>query len=119
MQTLDGDSVLPVQHAASRGPRGGLQPEQLLLAAILEDAVDAYLERGEVRSGRRRGALTAVETWFAEDEPSAPFSFTYVCQALGLEPSAVRAALARRRNRATERSMRSSRPPSARRPGRR
>jgi len=57
-----------------------------------------YLE--EVPTMRRRPstAMLAVESWFASNDTAFPFTFLNVCDALGLEASAVRRALAHRRH---------------------
>ena len=62
-----------------------------LMMAILEDAIRNYLGRG----GRLR---TEAEYWVTIGSRRSPFSFTVVCETLGLEPDAARAALKRMRS---------------------
>jgi hypothetical protein len=68
------------------------------MAAILEDAIHAYLREDHRRSREMRAAASAAEAWFAADGSPALFPFEYVCDVLGLDASAVRSALRRRRN---------------------
>ncbi len=67
------------------------------MAAILEDAIHAYLREDYRRSHERRAAASAAEAWFAADGSPALFPFEYVCDVLGLDATAVRSALQRRR----------------------
>jgi hypothetical protein len=69
-------------------------PEQRLMAAVLEDAIDVY-RHGRV--GTRRRLARDTEAWFRADDRSWPFSFVRICEALRLDPHAVRAALAQER----------------------
>jgi DNA-binding transcriptional ArsR family regulator len=61
-----------------------------LMLAILEDGIRSYLSPvGRIRS--------EAEYWVMAGRQRSPFSFTVVCETLGLEPDAVRAALRRLR----------------------
>jgi len=63
-----------------------------LMLAILEDGIRSYLSPvGRIRS--------EAEYWVTAGRQRSPFSFTVVCETLGLEPEAVRAALDRLRSR--------------------
>lgn len=82
-----------------------------LMLAVLEDAIRAYLSR-EPR------ARMEAEQWVLSRQRRSVFSFAVVCETLGLEHKAVRAAL--RRLRAQEVSPDSiprSRPNARRRSG--
>lgn len=59
-----------------------------LMLAVLEDAIRCVL-------GARSAARTEAEGWFESSRTTWPFSFTVVCQTLGLDPDAVRAAVRR------------------------
>jgi len=78
-------------------PVGGGEPRsaeytglKALMLAVLEDGIVSYLTRGGVERAE-------AETWVAGRSRRSPFSFPVVCETLGLEPSAVRAALQRLR----------------------
>jgi len=61
-----------------------------LMLAVLEDAIRAYL------SHEPRARMEA-EQWVLSRQRRSVFSFAVVCETLGLEPKAVRAALRRLR----------------------
>lgn len=86
----DVDPILPEQFADRR--RGAFLPEQRLMAAVLEDALNTR-RRGPHATGRSPRLLYAeVRRWFASNDVQWPFSFVNVCHGLGLDPSAVRTA---------------------------
>src|SRR2546428_2040316 len=61
-----------------------------LMLAVLEDGINSYLHgKGRVRA--------EAEHWVMTVRRHSPFSFAVVCETLGLEPQAVRAALRRMR----------------------
>ena len=71
------------RHSLLGGIRG-------LLLAVLEDGIRSYLsEVPEIRA--------EAEYWVSSGRSRSPFSFVVICETLGLEPSAVRSALARLR----------------------
>jgi hypothetical protein len=61
-----------------------------LMLAVLEDAIRSYLST-ELR------ARSEAEGWVSSRQRRSVFSFIVVCETLGLEPKAVRAALRRLR----------------------
>lgn len=61
-----------------------------LMLAVLEDAIRSYLSP-ETR------ARAEAEGWVSSRQRHSVFSFVVVCETLGLEPKAVRAALRRLR----------------------
>ena len=61
-----------------------------LLLAVLEDGIRSYLSPvGEIRR--------EAEYWVNSSRAQSPFCFVVICETLGLEPGAVRHALARMR----------------------
>ena len=83
-----------------------------LMLAVLEDGIRSYLSPvGRIRS--------EAEYWVTAKKQGSPFSFTVVCETLGLEAQAVREALERMRkkNLAPRHAIRRSRP-NVRRDGR-
>jgi len=83
-----------------------------LMLAILEDGIRSYLSPiTRIR--------TEAEYWVTSTRQRSPFSFNVVCEILGLEPDAVRAALQRMRERnvSPRRALGRSRP-NVRRTGR-
>ncbi len=90
-------------------PQTGLK---VLMQAVLEEGVRNYLGRG----ARLRAE---AECWVASPQQHSPFAFCVVCETLGLEPSAVRVALRRLREKhlSARRVLRRTRP-NVRRPAR-
>jgi hypothetical protein len=69
-----------------------------LMTAVLEDGIRNYCGR----IGWRRAE---AEAWIRSNRRT-PFSFVVVCEALGLEPDAVRRALPRLRQQPSRRRLR-------------
>ena len=83
-----------------------------LMLAILEDGIRSFLSPVT----RVRGE---AEYWVSSGRSRSPFSFAVVCETLGLEPDAVRAALQRlREKKITPRRALSRSRPNVRRTGR-
>lgn len=81
-------------------PIGGGEPRhgrytgtKALMLAVLDNGIQSYLSP----AARLR---TEAELWVTSKQQRSPFCFTVICETLGLEPDAVRAAL--RRWRATK-----------------
>jgi hypothetical protein len=88
--TRDDDlSVMRLQTVTGGEPRTGqLTGTKALMLAVLEDGIRSFL------SGSRLLASEA-EFWIYSRCRQSPFSFTVVCEVLGLDPDAVRKTLKR------------------------
>ncbi len=66
------------------------KPELALMVAVLEDAIACY--NGSVRARRENPILLRRQArlWFQSSDWKAPFSFNNICDALALDPVAVR-----------------------------
>jgi hypothetical protein len=84
------ETVLPSQFFNVQ-TRGTLQPEKRLMLAVLEDAVGLYVRVPQL--------VPETEAWIQADDRTWPYSFVNLCDALGLDRTAVRAALRRQRER--------------------
>lgn len=94
-------------------PRGGAYTgTKALMVAVLEDGIRSYLSPvARVRA--------EAECWIGARRHRSPFSFGVVCETLGLQPDAVRAALRRlRAHRVSPRRAVKRTRPNVRRPGR-
>ena len=72
-------------------------PEQHLMAAVLQQAVDDLRLGQSSRDDRQRHTdswLTDLEAWFADHDARRPFSFENICVNLGVDADAIREALA-------------------------
>jgi hypothetical protein len=87
-QVVAGGSV-----AGGEPRRGEYTGTKALLLAVLEDGIRTYC-------GRPGPLRTEAQSWVRSNRRGA-FSFTVICETLGLEPDAVRQALARLGNQST------------------
>jgi hypothetical protein len=79
----------PARPADLAGERAST-PEQRLMRAVLDDALDVVLDP-RPHLGRRDRALRGdAERWLAEDDREWPFSFVNVCEALAIDPVRLR-----------------------------
>jgi len=87
------DILLPSQFMTKdeEGLNGG---ERRLMAAILSDGVESYLEQASFYIKGLSTRVDAIE-WVETQDLSYVFSFDNVCTALGIDPSYLRLGLAR------------------------
>lgn len=87
------DAILPAQFYAGRGSQHWT-PEQRLCHAILTDAVEVLrLRTAAVLDVKQRVLVMDTLTWLRATDYEWPFSFVNLCDALGLDVDATRAAL--------------------------
>lgn len=86
---MDADELLHLVSFKGGEPRTGQYTgTKALMLAVLEDGIRSYLgPAGRVR--------TEAERWITTGKGRSPFSFITICETLGLEPDAVRRALAK------------------------
>jgi hypothetical protein len=92
--SLLGSDVLASEQFAETFRRSQhLEPEKALLLAVLEDAVDCFLEyyAAENRIGKWR--FHEAEEWIMQSGNDWFFSFENVCELLGLDPEYLRRGL--------------------------
>jgi hypothetical protein len=75
--------------------RISLEPEKRLMLAILEDAVQCFQNNGFAQSVRGGRIFQEAKKWIVDADREWVFSFENVCEALGLNPTYVRAGLSR------------------------
>ena len=90
------DMLAPDQFYATLKPSRFVDPERRLMAALLEDAVSC-LTRDPLRSShRQRKCLEEAQEWVsAADSEDWIFSFSNVCETLGLDADYLRRGLNR------------------------
>jgi hypothetical protein len=84
------DLLLASQHF---GPRGKQSPEQKLMIAVLQDALDCLEKYRSATKSHECRLLHETRQWFLADEPAWPYSFECICLTLDLDASAVRRRL--------------------------
>ena len=72
-----------------------LQPEKRLLLAVLEGAVSDFQKYATALTGRARRLFADADAWFESTRCEDPLDFEGICQALGFDPSFIRAGLRR------------------------
>ncbi len=67
-----------------------LEPEKVLLLAVLEDAIHCYRKFAYVRDRAGSAQFSDVERWIMGGGREWIFAFETVCELLGLDPDYVR-----------------------------
>jgi hypothetical protein len=78
---LDPQAVMPVQFHAQPATR----PENRLMLAVLEDALDIHRKYAHAPGRGRRRLVAETEAWLFSDDTGWPLSFVNVCNALGID----------------------------------
>ena len=68
-------------------------PEKVLMLAILKDAVISFQKYLLSRQDKEKNVFEETERWILSDNREWPFSFTNVCEALGIHPQYLRKGL--------------------------
>jgi hypothetical protein len=84
------DLLLASQHF---GPQRKQAPEQRLMAAVLQDALDCLEKYRSARNIYDRRLFHEAKRWFLAEESKWPYSFESICGALDLDSNAVRQRL--------------------------
>jgi hypothetical protein len=95
VKLFEPDTLVPEQFYATIRRTQCADPERRLMAAVLEDAVSC-LSANPPCAGRKRRYFEEAQSWInATEEQEWIFSFTNVCETLGLDPSFLRRGLNR------------------------
>jgi hypothetical protein len=89
------EAVLPVQFYGARRGAATIEPLRRLMIAMLVDAVRCFQTKFGARQQARRQEFEEVRSWIFSDKDNGPFSFTAVCDALEIDPKAIRKGLVR------------------------
>ncbi len=90
------DALASQQFYASLQSSRVPDPERRLMAALLEDAVSCLSRDPRRCTRQQRRSFEGAEQWInATDEEIWIFSFTSVCETLGLDPTYLRRGLSR------------------------
>jgi hypothetical protein len=92
------DLLTPTQYFDSKRRDSSDDPLKRLMMAVLEDAIRCYQGGGNGRTALKRKKFVEVTEWFFDEDGSGPFSFSGVCEVLGLVPEYLRFGLARWQN---------------------
>ena len=72
-----------------------LQPERLLMLAVLEDAIFCFQRFFPSANPREKAIFRDAEAWLWNDRTDWPYSFANVCQFLGFDADYLRHGLLR------------------------
>jgi hypothetical protein len=99
------DILIGTQYLATYRRRFHLDPERVLMLAVLEDAVVCFQENVTAICKRKRLLHEEAEQWILEEDGSYLFSFASVCENLGFEADYFRQGLLRWKQIALSKSM--------------
>ena len=103
-QTMDSllqpDTLLPAQYLETIRRENHLDPEKMLMLAVLEDGVICFQKYLSTRDEREKRLLSEAEEWLLMEQNGEDwlFSFDNVCETLGLNPGYIREGLLRWRH---------------------
>ena len=87
---LQPNIILPSQHFGVRAP---LAPEQRLMIAVVQDAINCIEKYRFATDHRGRRLFREVTQWLGAKATGWPYSFESICEVLGLDANAVRRRL--------------------------
>jgi hypothetical protein len=89
-QLLQPECMLPVQYNTLVRKRSAPDGERRLLAAVLKDAMRAFIMNMDGCRPRERRDFMEAYQWFHAKNQSGIFAYEAICEALGLEPEPLR-----------------------------
>ena len=102
MMIFQPDILIDAQFQASHRRRFHLEPERVLMLAVLQDAVGCFQEHVAAKCKRKQVMHHEAEEWISNQDRSYPFSFENICDALGFDANYMRQGLARWKRAAKE-----------------
>jgi hypothetical protein len=90
---LEPHTILPVQFFTHRQGERAWTREQCLMAAILEDAIGIYVKPAPPQTSKGRQVSLETRRWVHSNDRTWIFSFLCICEALNLDPNAIRRGL--------------------------
>jgi hypothetical protein len=89
------DILINSQFLSTYRRRFYLQPEQVLMLAVLEDAVMCFQDNLTEVAPRKQMLFREAEEWIFSSAKSYLFTFDNICEALALDPDYLRRGLKR------------------------
>jgi hypothetical protein len=93
LSLFEPDPVVFAQYFDSLRRKTLLEPEKMLMLAVLEDAIKCFQNRVLARSRRREKLFEESEAWIFARDRDWFFSFENICEFLGINPAYVRQGL--------------------------
>jgi hypothetical protein len=85
--------VLPMQFHGDRRGTAITEPLRRLMVAMLVDAIRCFQTKVGARQPAKRREFVEVRSWIFSDKDNRFFSFGAVCEALEIDPKAIRKEL--------------------------
>jgi hypothetical protein len=95
MMIFQPDILIDAQFQSSHRRRFHLEPEKVLMLAVLQDAVVCFQEHVAAKCKRKQLLHREAEEWISNMDHSYLFSFENVCEALGFDANYMRDGLLR------------------------
>lgn len=113
------DPLIAIQFFETFRRKTYLEPERLLMLAVLEDAVTCLVKYASSPSGRNKRLFDDTRAWIVTQDDDWPFSFNNVCDNLKVDAGYLRRGLLRMadKRRAEVCKARRARPPESARKG--
>ena len=89
------DILIPAQYLSTYQRRFHLDPERVLMLAVLQDAIVCFQEHLTASCKRKRTLYLDAEAWLFDGDTSYLFSFENICEALGFEAAYLKQGLMR------------------------
>lgn len=89
------DILIENQYQSTYRRRFHLDPERVLMLAVLQDAVVCFQDNVKATCKRKQIMHLDAAEWIANEDRSYPFSFENVCEALGYDAGYMRQGLLR------------------------
>jgi hypothetical protein len=89
------DILVGAQYQSTYQRRFHLDPEKVLMLAVLQDAVVCFQENVTAKCKRKQIMHCEAEEWVLNDDRSYLFSFQNICEALGYDANYMRNGLLR------------------------
>ena len=93
------DTLLPFQYFELNRGDICLEGEKKLMLAVLEDAIDSFQKYYSARDKKGREIFHEAEEWIMEEKDDWFFSFTNICESLGINSDYLRRGLLKWRER--------------------
>ena len=100
MAVFQPDVLVSSQYLATYQRKFQLDPERLLMLAVLEDAVVCFQDNIAATCNRKQALYRDAEQWVLDSDNSYLFSFENVCETLGFDAGYLRQGLKRWRDEA-------------------
>ena len=91
----DSDTLAPFHYFREYRAKTYLLPEEKLMFAVLNDAIDCLAKYRHGKSRRAQTLYREARNWIVGDAPDETFSFSNICETLNIDPSYLRVGLLR------------------------